>query len=114
MTETVLEEPEAWVRPACIMCGKEMSDLELGLGLVFLIYPGCDHYNAGGFCTRDGFGKCLFEDDVLCEACLRANRAMGTIVYVGDACQDLRDCFDDPEDWDRDDGYHDPEWGYQG
>lgn len=104
---------DEWIRPNCLMCGKELSDLELGLGLWHYIYPGCDYYNAGGFCTRP-FGKCAFEEDVLCERC--ADR-YGVSIYVGDACMDLKEAcgeieYDDDEVYDgwedpMDEAYHD-------
>jgi len=83
-----------WVRPTCFLCGRELSDLELGLGLYSYIYPGCDYYDPGGFCTREGFGRCIFEDEVICESCAESEEGC-VVVYVGDACMELWEDEDD-------------------
>ena len=78
----------------CILCGRETTKWQH-------ILPSCDYYDPGGFCEKTG-GACIFEDDVICEQCLKERDGDPTI-YVGDACLDLYE-----EEYDEE--YEEEEW----
>ncbi len=79
----------------CLLCGKKIAYEKCRP-----IYPGCDYYNPGGFCQKQGMGMhCVFEDDQVCFDCIEKGES--PVVYVGDACLDVQEATGRPREEER-------------